>query len=188
MAPLPKAHAKRSLVIETLRDRHADFERFVRARVTAQDVDDVLQLAAERAIDRAETIDDSDRVVAWLYRIHRNLIIDTYRQQAAERHRLDQGAEVPDEAIGMAEESCQCSLAQAQRLPDSYASILAMVDTQGLGLVEAAARLDITRNNAAVRLHRARNALRDAMQAHCGVTDPRACAECRCVDDACCAA
>ena len=37
-----------------------------------------------------------------------------------------------------------------------------------------------------VALHR--KALRDAMEAHCGVTDPQACAACRCVDDACCAA
>jgi RNA polymerase sigma-70 factor (ECF subfamily) len=57
-----------------------------------------------------------------------------------------------------------------------------------LSLIEAAARLDITHNNATVRLHRARKALRDAMEAHCGVTDPQACAACRCVDDACCAA
>ena len=88
----------------------------------------------------------------------------------------------------MTQETCQCSLAQAQRLPDSYASILALVDAQGFSLVEAAARLDITRNNATVRLHRARKALRNAMEAHCGVTDPQACAACRCVDDACCAA
>ena len=88
----------------------------------------------------------------------------------------------------MTVEACQCSLAQAQRLPDAYASILDLVDAQGFSLVEAAARLDITRNNAAVRLHRARKALRDAMEAHCGVTDPQACAACRCVDDACCAA
>ena len=88
----------------------------------------------------------------------------------------------------MTEETCRCSLAQAQRLPDSYASILDLVDAQGLSLVETAARLGITRNNAAVRLHRARKALRDAMKAHCGVTNPQACAACRCVNDACCAA
>ena len=188
MATSPEAHAKRRLVIETLRSKRADFENFVRARVAEQDVDDILQLGAERAINGAEAIDDPNQVTAWLYRIHRNLIIDTYRRQAADRHRLDHGARVPDGAIGVTEETCQCSLAQAQRLPDSYASILDLVDAQGLSLIEAAARLDITRNNATVRLHRARKALRDAMEAHCGVTDPQACAACRCVDDACCAA
>ncbi len=188
MASSPVARTKRRLVVETLRSQRVDFENFVRARVAEQDVDDILQFGAERAINRAETIDDPDQVTAWLYRIHRNLIIDTYRRKAAERSRLDHSAKVPDEATGATEETCQCSLAQAQRLPDSYASILALVDMEGMSLVEAAARLDITRNNAAVRLHRARKALRNAMQAHCAVTDPQACAACRCVDDACCAA
>ena len=52
MAPSPKADTKRRLVVETLRDQRADFENFVRARVAEQDVDDILQLVAERALRR----------------------------------------------------------------------------------------------------------------------------------------
>ncbi|MEM9037860.1 MAG: sigma-70 family RNA polymerase sigma factor [Actinomycetota bacterium] len=180
--------ANRDVVADALSERQADFMAFVRARVRPQDVDDILQLAALRAIERADTLDDPNRVVAWLYRIHRNLIIDVSRTRASERRHVDEVAEVPEQVDAPAEDPCDCSTAQAARLRPSYASILSLVDSEGLQVVEAARRLEVTANNAAVRLHRARTALKQAMLEHCGVTDPRECADCRCVDDACCAA
>lgn len=188
MANAAEPRSRRDLVAETLRLHRAEFEAFVRARVPAQEVDDVLQIAALRAIENAESLDDTNRVIAWIYRIHRNLIIDTYRKQTAERRHVDDDAGVPEVVATVADDPCHCSVIQARRLPSPYASILGLVDTDGLELSEAAVRLDITKNNAAVRLHRARKALRTAMLEHCGVTDPRACAGCRCVDDVCCAA
>lgn len=178
----------RDLVAETLRQRRSDFEAFVRARAGAQDVDDIVQVAALRAIERADTLHDPERVVAWLYRIHRNLIIDASRKRAREGRYVDAVAEVPEQLEGPATDACACSVAQAGRLRPTYASILALVDEDGLRLGEAAQRLEVSTNNAAVRLHRARKALRQAMLDHCGVSDPRDCADCRCVEDACCAA
>jgi RNA polymerase sigma-70 factor (ECF subfamily) len=188
MGRAPDAASTSDQVVQALHEHRDDFEAFVRARVPAQDVDDIVQVAALRAIERADSINDQDRVVAWIYRIHRNLIIDTYRKQASERTYVDPHDEVPERVEVAADDSCGCSMSQAGRLPPSYASILALVDAGGLQLVDAARRLDISRNNAAVRLHRARKALREAMLEHCGVTDPQACAGCRCVDDICCAA
>lgn len=181
------ARSRRDLVAETLRLHRNEFGAFVSARVPAQEADDVLQLAALRAIERAETLKEPDRVVAWIYRIHRNLIIDTYRERETELRHIDDEGELPEVVATVADDPCHCSVIQARSLPSLYASILGLVDTDGLELSEAAVRLDITKNNAAVRLHRARKALRAAMLEHCGVTDPRACADCRCVDDVCCA-
>ena len=188
MAHPTDAVEPRAIVADTLRAQRADFEAFVRARVAPQDVDDILQLAALRAIENAGTLEDPGRVTAWLYRIHRNLIVDTYRRRATEQRHVDADTDVPERTISLDDDPCSCSVIQATRLPESYASILALVDTEGVQLREAAVQLDITPNNAAVRLHRARKALREAMFEHCGVTDPAACAGCRCVDDVCCAA
>ncbi|MEM9131953.1 MAG: sigma-70 family RNA polymerase sigma factor [Actinomycetota bacterium] len=188
MGRLTDDGAAADIVAEALEERQADFEAFVRARVQPQDVDDILQLAAVRAIEGAHSIDDPSRVVAWLYRIHRNLIVDAHRKRASERRHTEAGAEIPEQVEADADDPCGCSLSQARRLRPSYASILSMVDTDGLQLNEAARRLDVSANNAAVRLHRARKALRQAMLEHCGVTDPRDCADCRCVYDTCCAA
>ena len=176
------------LVARKLRDHHSDFEAFVRARVQPSDVDDVLQIAAARAIERAESLHDPGAVMKWLYRIHRNLVTDVLRKRASERKYVDGSAQVPETPLPVVDESCECSLSQAKRLRPSYASILTLVDTEGLNLAEAASRLELSKNNAAVRLHRARQALKDAMFEHCGVAALQDCASCRCIEDACCLA
>lgn len=174
------------LVAEALREHRHDFESFVRSRVSSQDVDDVLQLAAARAVEKAHSLEDHGAVVGWLYQIHRNLITDLHRKHASERRHVDAAADVPEVTEPVLDESCACSISQAKRLRPSYSSILTMVDTEGLQLAEAAKRLQVSKNNATVRLHRARQALKDAMLEHCGVADPRDCASCRCIEDACC--
>lgn len=188
MDPSTDSRTKADIVAAVLRERRAEFDAFVRARTRAQDADDIIQLAALRAVERADSLEDPSRVVAWLYRIHRNLIIDVSRKRASERRYVDAVADVPEQAVTAADDSCECSVVQARRLRPTYASILSLVDSEGLQLGEAARRLDVSANNAAVRLHRARKALRQEMLDHCGVSDPRECADCRCVYDACCAA
>ncbi len=180
---------KRDIVGDALRDHRAAFEGFVRARVRLAHADDVLQLAALRAMERAESLEDPDRVVAWLYRIHRNIIIDVGRQLSRERAAIDASAAVPEPVDEpSATDPCACSVTLAKRINPNYASILALVDSDGLQLREAAQALDVTVNNATVRLHRARQALRREMLEHCGVSSPQDCADCRCVYEACCAA
>ncbi|MEM8618620.1 MAG: sigma-70 family RNA polymerase sigma factor [Actinomycetota bacterium] len=179
---------KREVVVAALCDRRNDFEAFVRARVRPQLADDVLQVAALRAIERAGSLDDPARVVAWLYRIHRNIIIDMGRMRARDQRVIDGAAEIPEQTDAPATAPCDCSVTLAKRMSDNYASILSLVDGRGLQLSEAARQLDVTVNNAAVRLHRARKALKQELLEHCGVSNPRDCADCRCVYENCCAA
>ena len=188
MPSASETEQRRHLVATTLDEQRATFEAFVRARVRPDEVEDLLQRAALRAMESADRLDDPERVEAWLHRIHRNLVIDTYRGRASEDRHLDRDSAVPERAGAEVDDPCSCSVVQAARLPASYATILSMVDTAGVELRDAARELEITPNNAAVRLHRARKALRQAMLDHCGVTDPRDCGVCPCVDDACCAA
>lgn len=191
----PSAGGRREAVAEVLGDRQDELRAFVRARVHSDQVEDILQHAALRAIERSDSLDDPDRAMAWVYRIHRNLIVDLYRQQAREQRNVPEGdlyasAAIPDLAAditGLAGgESCECSVVQARRLRPSYATILTLVDSDGLKLREAAEQLNVSPNNAAVRLHRARRALREAMFQHCGVRSAEDCADCRCIEDACC--
>ncbi len=162
---------------------------FVQARVPTGDVDDVLQLAALRAVERSGSLDDPERVLAWLYTIHRNIISDVLRKGARSARWLDPTTEPPDAAAPLAEADvrCDCSVTQARGLSPNYASVLTLVDLRGVSLVEAASSLGITVNNATVRLHRARKALREAMLDHCGVQSARDCLDCRCVAEGCCA-
>lgn len=182
-APLPR---KAEVVARALDEHASKLRHFVGARVPADSVDDVLQSAAMRAVERSGSLNDPTRVLAWLYRVHRNVIADTLRKRGSSERMLDRDAVPAAEAAGPAGASCDCSLAQAQRLSPAYAAVLALVDSGDATLAEAAEELGISTNNATVRLHRARKALRKSMLEHCGVQSARDCVDCRCVVDGCC--
>ncbi|MGH7821909.1 MAG: hypothetical protein ACREQ9_19275 [Candidatus Binatia bacterium] len=58
--------------------------------------------------------------------------------------------------------------------------MLRRVDLDERSLAGAADALGITTNNAAVRLHRARRALRRQLERSCGTCAEHACLDCRC--------
>ena len=144
-------------------------------------------MAALRAVERAERLEDPARVRAWLFAIHRNLVTDVLRQRARRDRLLDSLEAQPSEPAS-AQDCCDCSVVQARQLRPSYASVLALIDTGGASLAEAAQKLELSVNNTAVRLHRARKALRKAMHDHCGVQSAQDCLDCRCTFDGCCIA
>ena len=180
--------------VETaLRAHRKELERFVAARVSAADADDVLQIAAIRAIENADRLDDPEKVRPWLYQIHRNVIIDVVRKRASEERKIEELAAEPEFGASTAvpealveSVACACSLEQARQLNPRYAAILGLVDIGGGSLKEAARSLGVTVNTATVRLHRARKALKERLMAHCGVETMRGCNDCRCTDDGCC--
>lgn len=154
-------------------------------------MEDLLQSGALKAIERADSLENPDRVLPWLYRIHRNLIIDGVRASASQRRMLDrveQEERLSHEAAERetAKETCACSVHLAKSLPSNYASILSLVDLGESSIQEAASQLGITANNAMVRLHRARKALKKTLMEHCGVKEFNECNNCRCVYDGCC--
>lgn len=65
-------------------------------------------------------------------------------------------------------------------LKDEYAGILRAVEMEGASVGDVAARLDITPRNAAVRLHRARQALRKRLETTCGTCTEHGCLDCSC--------
>lgn len=174
------------VIAAALREHSAQLAAFVRARVPAEEVDDLLQGVALRAIERAESLREPDKVLAWLFRLHRNAIVDATRRRAR-RQITDQVAELLCEDPN-ADDRCACSVVQAQSLGATYSEVLALVDVEGLTLAEAAEALGTTVNAATVRLHRARKALRQRLLDHCGVTSVDECSDCRCTYDGCCSA
>jgi hypothetical protein len=63
-----------------------------------------------------------------------------------------------------------------------YADLIEQVDVAGLSIEEVAAKSGITPNNAYVRLHRARKALRERLESACGkcATGGGRCGDCYC--------
>lgn len=66
------------------------------------------------------------------------------------------------------------------------AEIIRRVIVDGIPVTQVAPELGLTPNNAMVRLHRARTALRARLKEHCGTTSVRACSECGCEERGCC--
>lgn len=183
------ARENRAEVVSAALRAHRDqLAAFVRARVPASEVDDVLQIAAVRAIEGAGSLRDGNRVLPWLYRVHRNAATDEIRKRARQQRWVDDDSSVPEVAVDVPEPPCRCSVAQVRRIRPAYAAVLTLVDIRGATLAEAAEALGISTNNVAVRLHRARKALRESMLEHCGVTSAVECADCPCVYEGCCAA
>lgn len=178
---------KTGVVTGALREHRSLLAAFVRSRAPQSRVDDILQSAALRAIEGADSLQDPEKVLPWLYRIHRNIIVDGARSNASHQRMLDKIEHLETAPpLEVPVETCACSRHLAKTLPSNYSKILELVDLGDSTLKEAARKLEISTNNATVRLHRARKALRDTMVEHCGVTTAKDCANCRCVYEGCC--
>ncbi|MEM9704516.1 MAG: RNA polymerase sigma factor [Pseudomonadota bacterium] len=183
-----KDQDRQSCIAAALRAHGPALRRYVLARARTSDADDILQIAAMRAIEKAETLRDPNRVLSWLYRIHRNVMVDVGRKSISEQRLKDALTAEPAPVETDNTSTCGCSVEQVRQLNDRHASILNLVDIGDASLGEAARILDITVNAATVRLHRARHALKQRLAKHCGVTSASDCADCRCTYDGCCAA
>ncbi|MEM1313978.1 MAG: sigma factor-like helix-turn-helix DNA-binding protein, partial [Pseudomonadota bacterium] len=166
---------KGACIATALHAHRDELRRFVASRAPSEDVDDVLSVSALRALEKADGLKDPDRVKPWLYRLHANVAIDVQRRKARERRLLATLAVDADTEPRRTDPACGCSLVLARQLNANYAAILEAVDVSGGSLRQAARSLGISVNNATVRLHRARAALKKRLQEHCGVTSPSAC-------------
>jgi len=172
-------------VARVLVDNHRAFLSFLERRVGRRDLaEDILQSAFTRSIERVETLRDDEAAVAWFYRALRNAIIDHHRRAgAAERAlallaaELDASA-LPEESVR--DEVCRCVARLAGTLKPEYAAALQRVEVDGATMAAFAAEAGITKNNAAVRVFRAREALRKQVVASCGTCAEHGCVECSC--------
>ncbi len=180
----PRRSDAREIVAEALARLRDDLERMARRRFPTLDAGDVCQRAAVRALEHAEEVRDPGRVDAWIRRIVVTSALDLLR----ERNRREVPSPEPhDLEMPVADDDiCGCALTLVRSLPESYADIIRRVDIDGDSLAEVAGALRIATGNAAVRLHRARSALRARLREHCGVESMRQCLSCICDERGCC--
>jgi RNA polymerase sigma factor (sigma-70 family) len=183
---LPKHRARMTeTVVNSLLQLRRQFLGFIARRVEdPATAEDILQNAFLRLLDSGDQLRESDSAVAWFYRILRNAIIDHYRRRTSEGaalerwvHELESATE-PEPALE--ETTCQCIGGALETLTPAYASLLREVDLGGTTLSGYAATQGITSGNAAVRAHRARNALRKQLMRCCGTCATHGCLDCTC--------
>jgi RNA polymerase sigma factor (sigma-70 family) len=173
----------KSPALPVLLEHHARFLAFLTSRVGhIQTAEEILQTALARIIERDPLVDE-ENVTAWFYRVLRNAIADYYRRQAAESRaleawRFEQSGLEDDEDLQRT--VCACVGDLIPRLKPEYAELLARVELNGESLQEAAKSLAITPNNASVRLHRARHALKQQLEETCQACAAHGCLDCTC--------
>lgn len=137
--------------------------RFARALTHhAEDADDLVQLALERAVQRVGTWDSGRPLLAWLMAIMRNAWIDELRsRQRGQQLFADgvDGEQVGDDAMARQVEGMAVADAM-RRLPTDQRVVVALVLVEGLSYQEAAQVLDIPLGTLTSRLSRAREALK----------------------------
>lgn len=153
---------------------------FVARRVSAPQVDDVLQEALLKVHQHGAQLRDGARVSAWVYRIARNAVADHHRSAgrslespAADLDPSDADMGVADAGDGDGDEvlfrqalGAGLSLG-VDALPAPYAEALRLVELQGLSQVEAARRLGLAPSSLRTRVQRGRAMLRKQLLQAC---------------------
>ncbi|MCO5170679.1 MAG: sigma-70 family RNA polymerase sigma factor [Planctomycetes bacterium] len=168
-------------------DNHARFLAFLVPRLGSREAaEDVLQAAFVKGLERQDTLRDEESAVAWFYRLLRNAVIDHHRRRGAEERALPRAGPEHEVAVDdepLRAEVCRCVRDLVPLLKPEYAQAVRRVDLEGAPVHQLATELAITPNNAAVRLHRARAALKRKLEASCGTCSEHGCLECTCRDD-----
>ena len=169
-------------IAQTLAANHVRFLRFLERRVGSRDLaEEILQDAFVRGLARADSIQASESAIAWFYRLLRNALVDHHRHMDSERRALEAAAREPVDVDGeLMNTVCDCVDGLLATLKPEYAQAIRRVDMEGASVGEFAVATGITAGNAAVRVHRARQALRKRVEQSCGTCAEHACLDCEC--------
>ncbi len=164
---------------------HRDFLGFLERRVGDRALaEDILQDAFIRGLDKLDTVRDRESAIAWFYRLLRNAVIDHLRQVAAGDRRLAALASELEVEAGAAADVrdavCRCVGDLAATLKPEYAAALRRIEIDGMGVKDYALEAGISSANAAVRVFRARAALRKQVMRSCGTCAEHGCLDCTC--------
>ncbi len=179
---IPEAPKDRT---ERLIRAKAQFLSFLERRLgNRADAEDLLQAAYLKLLDRGDTLRNEDRIIPWFYQVLRNLIADHHRRRGAAARAQERVAAEAATTTSLDDElfrsTCTCVNDVLATLKQEQADLVRRVEMEGEPLHRAAGDLGITPNNASVRLHRARRALREGLQAMCGVCTEHGCLDCGC--------
>lgn len=162
-----------------------EFLAFARGRLGEPELAaDAVQESLLKALRSSDQIRDEESVKAWFYRILRRTIIDLYRrrdvrQRAEEalRAELDAPPDNEEERV-----TCACVERLIPSLKPEYATLVRRLDLNGEQVAPVAESLGITKNNLTVRLHRARQQLRQRLEETCRVCAKHGCLDCTCAE------
>ena len=171
--------------IGTLLENHRAFLAYLTRRVGDRQVaEDLLQDAFVRVLARPDQAPEGEGLVPWFYRTLRNAAIDRFRRQGAANRALEAFSRELETVETVPEETrtevCQCINRLASTLKPGYAEALRSIEIDGIAVKDYAERKGLTAGNAAVRVFRAREALKRRVAESCGACAEHGCLNCTC--------
>ena len=174
-------HLDETLDLETIWAEVGDaMERFVRRRVSdPHQADDVVAEVMLRIHQNLGSLDDHERLTAWVFRIARNAITDHYRRTARRREvvaaepepGVDSGADAwLDDQAATLEELASCIRPLVDALPGDYRRALVLTDLEGHSQVDAARMEGISVSGMKSRVQRGRRQFATLVKQCCDVT------------------
>ena len=172
-------------VVTALVNNHRAFLGFLQKRLGDRALaEDILQEAFVRGLGKVESLESEESATGWFYRVLRNAVVDHHRRRVSADRRLkafaaelEQHLEPDGDVRGAV---CQCVGELARTLKPEYAEALERVELEGRAVKEYAAEAGITSSNAAVRVFRAREALKKQVVRSCGTCAEHGCLDCTC--------
>jgi RNA polymerase sigma-70 factor (ECF subfamily) len=161
-------------------DVGASIERFVRRRVSdPHQADDVVAEVMFRIHQHLGTLDDQERVTAWVFRITRNAITDHYRRIGRRREVLSTEIEPNahpsadawlDDQEATLSELAACIRPLVDALPADYRRALELTDFDGHTQADAARIEGISLSGMKSRVQRGRRQFATLVRQCCDVT------------------
>ena len=171
--------------LATLLENQRAFLSYVQRRVGDRALaEDILQDAFAKVVARPDQAPTDDGIVPWFYRALRNAAVDQFRRGGATGRAYEAFARELEthEAPGaeVAAEICACVSRLAATLKPEYAEALQAIEIGGIPVKVFAERTGLSAGNAAVRVFRAREALKKRVAESCGACAEHGCINCSC--------
>jgi RNA polymerase sigma-70 factor (ECF subfamily) len=176
-------------LVEKLVANHIAFKKFLTKRLPSEEVaEEILQQGLAKAFESGGALKNDESIVAWFYRILKNVLIDYYRARASEsdknaaylRELTAQGQSVVPSMDEVEAAVCACMVRLLPTLKPAYGEVLKRVDLGGESLENVARDLGTNVGNLTVRLHRARQAFKITIERSCGACTEHGCLDCDC--------
>ena len=171
--------------VVTLLENHRAFLRYLERRVGDRELaEDILQDAFAKVVARPEQAPTDEGVVPWFYRTLRNAAVDQFRRRGTAERAYEAFARELDTheepAADLQAEICACVSRLATTLRPEYAEALQAIEVGGTPVKAFAEQKGLSASNAAVRVFRAREALKKRVIDSCGTCAEHGCLNCTC--------
>lgn len=171
-------------VLSSLVEHREEFVAFATRQLGDRaSAEELVQASFVKAAERIEQLESADSGRAWFYRMLRNGALDIRRRRGVHERAVVAFSAEQERSIDPQERTqrvCRCVSRALTSLKPEYEVALRQVEIEGAAVKDFASQQGILANNGAVRIFRAREALKKKVEAICGSCADGGCLDCTC--------